>query len=328
VFFPCWAPNSLLGPACRFPAVHGVPARTGRRAQQGIFKSGPAAGNSGRSEGLLPAGPSKEFRAQQQGENTNPPKSLSSQSCQPQPPCTATIGAATRAGLDGGGQEEAPRSRPAGRPAWVDMLGVEVGYRGRGFSGWHRQAPEAERRQPSAQATLEQLLLQHCLRLGAGADAGGDNGRGGAVQAEVRLNALTDVASAKGAHVRRQLVFFRATPAALEAAAAAAQAAVVKGEGAEAEAAGVGAEGRGGDGGGGDGPVLLGPLRPLPGWPHAARLRVCYYIAQGGGGGPLPALAPFCWYVRQPLRLGVLRGALGVLMPHDARWGEVSGTVL
>ena len=36
------------------------------------------------------------------------------------------------------------------------------------------------------------------------------------MQAEVRLNALTDVASAKGAHVRRQLVFFRATPAALE----------------------------------------------------------------------------------------------------------------
>jgi hypothetical protein len=42
-------PEFPAGP--RFPAV---PAR----------ESGPA-GNSGRSEGLLPAGPSKEFRAQQ-----------------------------------------------------------------------------------------------------------------------------------------------------------------------------------------------------------------------------------------------------------------------
>jgi hypothetical protein len=77
VFFPCWARNSLLGPdslLCQRGRAGG-PSR----------ESGPA-GNSGRSEGLLPAGPSKEFRAQQ-GENTNPPKSLSVMSDSRQRPC-------------------------------------------------------------------------------------------------------------------------------------------------------------------------------------------------------------------------------------------------
>ena len=139
------------------------------------------------------------------------------------------------------------------------MLGFEVGYHGQHFTGWHRQGAATD----SLQAVLE-LAVERTL---------------GEAQPQVKLNALAEVATAKGAHARGQLLFFRATPAALAFAsgnlglsAAAAAAGDVPKPGAAL-------------------PLVVGPLRQLgQSWPRPPRqLRVRYYFQQGQ---PVPSLAP------------------------------------
>lgn len=156
----------------------------------------------------------------------------------------------------------------------MSLVGFDLAYHGRRFPGWHRQHDG----DASVQATLERAVQ---AALGAGTGA-------------VRLNALTDVASAKGAHSRGQLCFFRATPAAL--------ALVASGERRPALP-------RHGD----DPPAAIaGPLRALGGsWPRPSRLRVRYYFLQGQ---PAPELAPYAWYVKEPLDLAALRRAAGLLV--------------
>lgn len=157
------------------------------------------------------------------------------------------------------------------------MLAFDVAYHGQYFSGWHRQ----QSADGSVQATLERAVSA-CLR------------SSGASMEDVRLNALTDIVSAKGAHSRGQLCFFRATPEAL-----------AKAQGSEPEL---------------DLPVpssiVAGPLRTVgTTWPRPLRLRAAYFIQQGR---PVRELAPFAWYVREVLHPLALQRAAAVLQgTHD-----------
>ena len=183
------------------------------------------------------------------------------------------------------GQTTAGRAFSARPHPPAPMLGFEARYHGQRFAGWHRQAPDAPGegcRCGSVQATLE--------RAAAAALAP-------EVAADVRLNALSDVASAKGAHSRGQLCFFRATPEAL--------ALVASGQPRRPALDPALAS-----------HCVLGPLRALgEAWPRPSRLRVRYYILQGE---PQPDLAPFAWYVREPLPLESLQRAVSVLVgTHD-----------
>jgi tRNA U38,U39,U40 pseudouridine synthase TruA len=160
------------------------------------------------------------------------------------------------------------------------MLGCTVSYHGQHFAGWHRQQPG----DASVQATLERAVSA-CLR---GATA---------PMEDVRLNALTDVASAKGSHSRNQLCFFRATPEALALAAA-------------------GVECRPALELPTPGSLVAGPLRSLGAdWPRPSRLHVRYFFQQGR---PVRQLAPFAWYVREALDLPAMQRAAAVLEgTHD-----------
>ena len=157
------------------------------------------------------------------------------------------------------------------------MLAFEVAYHGHHFTGWHRQRTGDD----SVQATLERCV-KACLT------------RAGASMEDVRLNALTDVASAKGAHSRGQLCFFRATPEALALA-----------PGQKIDTA-VSLDSR----------IVLGPLHSLGDpWPRPSRVHAAYFIQQGQ---PVRELAPFSWYVREILQPMVLQRAAAVLEgTHD-----------
>ena len=163
----------------------------------------------------------------------------------------------------------------------MSLVGFDLSYHGPRFAGWHRQRDG----DASVQATLERAVS---AALGPVAAAGA-----------VRLNALTDVASAKGAHSRGQLCFFRATPEAL--------ALVASGDVRPVLPAGDPQQ---------PPPAIAGPLRALgAAWPRPSRLRVRYYFLQGQ---PAPELAPFAWYAKEPLDVAALRRAAGLLVgSHD-----------
>ena len=176
-----------------------------------------------------------------------------------------------------------------------DILAFWVSYHGHFFAGWHKQAA-AHATGNSAQAALEQAV-ERLL---------------GATQPVVKLNVLTEVATAKGTHARGQMVFFRATPAAVESATGQ----VVAVDGASQPRGSLP-------------PLVVGPLRRLAGgWPRPGQLRVCYYIQQGEA---TPALTPFCWHVREQLNLCALQAAvLQLVGDHDFRnlSKSIGGTVL
>ena len=157
------------------------------------------------------------------------------------------------------------------------MLGFAVAYHGQHFTGWHRQRCG----DGSVQATLERAVSD-CLR------------NAGVPTDDVRLNALTDVATAKGAHSRGQLCFFRATPEAM---------ALAQGTALELASPGHGS-------------IVAGPLRALDaGWPRPSRLHAAYFFQQGR---PVRDLAPFAWYVRDVLQPLALQSAVAALEgTHD-----------
>lgn len=157
------------------------------------------------------------------------------------------------------------------------MLGFQVAYHGQHFTGWHRQRSG----DGSVQATLERAVSD-CLR------------NAGAPMDDVRLNALTDVASAKGAHSRGQLCFFRATPEAM---------ALVQGTTLELTPPGHAS-------------IVAAPLRPLgDSWPRPSRVHAAYFFQQGQ---PVRELAPFAWYVRDVLQSLALQRAVAALEgTHD-----------